>query len=1177
VASWFEATEGERAELTAAIAEARAAVEQGHRPDGYNIGVNVGPAAGQTIFHLHVHVIPRYEGDVPVPLGGVRHVIPAKADYVGMVHEAQKDYYTLTEQAGTAARTGRMPPHLQALVRGGDDPLLPHLRSHLDVAERVDLAVAFILERGLSEIDEHLKDLVRRGGRLRVVTGDYLDVTEPAALFRLLDLAALAGPSTGVVELRVFETAGESFHPKAYITHLPNGDGVAFVGSSNLSHAALGAGIEWNYRVIPGRDRAGFSTVVAAFEGLFRHPRTRQLDAAWVEAYRDRRTPERVRTVPVLADPLPPPEPHPVQREALVALDQSRAKGNAAGLVVLATGLGKTWLAAFDANRPEYRRVLFVAHREEILDQALATFRRIRPTAALGLYTGGEKVPDAEVLFASVQTLGRLRHLNQFAPDAFDYIVVDEFHHSAAATYRRLIDYFQPRFLLGLTATPERTDGGDLLALCDGNLVYRCDFLEGIRRNLLVPFHYFGVPDEVDYRNIPWRSTRFDEEALTRAVATQSRAQNALEQYRDKAGTRTLAFCCSTSHADFMAEFFREAGTRAVAVHSGAKSAPRAASLEQLESGALAVVFAVDMFNEGVDLPNVDTVMMLRPTESRIVWLQQFGRGLRIASGKTKLKVIDYIGNHRTFLVKPQMLFGVGPRAADIAEALTRATTGRADLPPGCEVTYDLEAVNILRALLPSTPDVFRAWYEDFRDLHGARPRAVEAFLEGYAPRAVRRSHGSWFRFVDSMGDLDETQAAVVRDLAAEPGSIPMPSAGRFLEELETRPMTRSFTMVVLLAMLNEDRLPGAMGIEELVAGVNRITQRSTRLKVDFGPSLTDGEALRQHLERNPIDAWIGGAGTHGIAYFSYENERFASRFDVATARRAAFQELARELVDWRLSEYLEREPVGEEATSAGRFVCKVSHSGGRPLLFLPDRAAHPDIPEGPTTVVIDGESYEADFVKVAINVVRKPGSDQNELPGLLRTWFGPDAGLPGTNFEVVLEQAGESAYRLSPLRRAAPSQQPELWRQYPREQIPRIFGLPYSPPVWRQGFIFKDNRVFLLVTLDKSDKQQEHKYEDRFLTSDRFQWQSQNRQHRAGQIEQKVARHSELGITVHLFVRKASKVDGRAAPFLYCGECEFLNWEGDRPITVQWRLKEPLPERWRTVLGAPTPAQGLT
>ncbi len=1172
VASWFEATSEERIELMAAVSDAKAAIERVHQPDGYNLGVNIGDAAGQTISHLHIHVIPRYHGDVRAPRGGVRHVIPEKADYVLAAREALAAPYIAispTVPTGLSEPAIIRPPHWQALVRGGDDPLLPHLRAALATAVRVDIAVAFILERGVTQIDEHLKDVVRRGGHLRVLTGDYLDITEPNALRRLLDLTVLASQAAGTVELRVFVTAGQSFHPKAYIVHGSNGDAVAFVGSSNLSELALGRGIEWNYRVVPARDRAGFGTVVAAFRMLFQHPKTTPLDAAWIAQYSARRSPELRRIVDVVPEPLPPPpEPHAVQREALTALERTRVDGNAAGLVVLATGLGKTWLAAFDTDRPEYHRVLFVAHREEILAQALSTFRRIRPTASLGLYTGDERVPEADVLFASIQTLGRVRHLGQFPPDAFDYIIVDEFHHAAAATYRRLIDHFQPRFLLGLTATPERTDGGDLLGLCGENLVYRCDLWDGIRRGLLAPFHYFGIPDEVDYRNIPWRSARFDEVALTQAVATQSRAQNALDQYRLRAGSRTLAFCSSTRHADFMTDFFTNAGIRAVAVHSDATSAPRTASLERLEAGELDAIFAVDMFNEGVDLPHVDTIMMLRPTESRIVWMQQFGRGLRRAAHKDHLTVIDYIGNHRIFLLKPQVLLGLDASPATVAEALTRAEAHSLELPPGCEVTYELRAIEILRALLPmQTPDVLRAWYEDFRERHGIRPRAVEAFHEGYAPRTVRRSYGSWLRFVDQMGNLPEAQVTLVK--GAITGHVGAPSIQAFLDELETTPMTKSYKMIVLLAMLNEDRLPGTVPIGDLAQTVTQLARRSARLQQDFGPALTDPAALTRHLEINPIAAWSGGAGTHGVPYFAYQEGHFGSRFDVPAPHREAFQELVRELVDWRLAEYLQRQP-GTEAS----IICKVSHAGSRPILFLPDRSGRPDIPMGNIPVLIDGRQYHAEFAKIAVNVVRAPGSPRNELPGLLRAWFGPDAGLPGTSFQVSFEPTADNVYQLVPLRRqTSPDQGPETWRQYSREAIPPLFGLVYNAPVWNQGFIFKNDRVILLVTLDKSDKAKAHRYEDRFEAPDRFQWQSQNKQHRGGATEQKLARHVERGIPVHLFVRKASKVDGRAAPFFYCGECEFLRWSGDRPITVHWKLKSPVPERWRSVLGVPTRA----
>jgi superfamily II DNA or RNA helicase/diadenosine tetraphosphate (Ap4A) HIT family hydrolase len=789
VSDWFGATPEERSELAEATLTAQRLIlarAEGAPPDGFNIGINAGEAAGQTVFHLHVHVIPRYRGDVAQPRGGVRNVIPARGDY--LAEQTASAGASLAADRGEPSPEGSTllshAPHQRALIAGGDDPLLPHLLAHLDRAERADIAVAFILRSGVAAIREHLRDLIDRRGAARIVTGDYFDATDPDALAELLDLAE---SGEGRLQLKVVECGEQGFHPKAYLFHGPRGDGLAYVGSSNLSKSALGSGVEWNYRVVPARDRAGFSDVAAAFENLFES--ALPLDANWIERYRKRRKPAPAPVAGVASEPAPPPAvPHEIQQEALAALEATRAEGNSAGLVVLATGLGKTWLSAFDSNRPEFNRILFVAHREEILTQAMETYRRIRREAHLGLYTGQEKVPEADVLFASIQTLGRVRHLRNFDPAAFDYIVVDEFHHACARTYRQLIDHFDPKFLLGLTATPERTDGGNLLELCQENLVYRCDLFRAIELGLLAPFHYFGVPDEVDYSNIPWRSSRFDEDALTTAVATRARAQNALEQLRKRGGKRTLAFCCSKRHADFMAEYFAEASVRSAAVHSGESSAPRAASLEALEAAELDVVFAVDMFNEGVDLPDVDTILMLRPTESRVLWLQQFGRGLRTAEGKSHLRVIDYIGNHKSFLLKPQTLFDLGSSPQEVAQQLERLQAGEASLPPGCEVTYDLKAIEILRSLMPSAPPSLQEFYEDFRARYDDRPRAVEAYHEGYRPGSVRRSHGFWLQFVRAMGDLSEDQVAALEQ------------HGDLLDAIEITPMTKSFKMLVRFA-----------------------------------------------------------------------------------------------------------------------------------------------------------------------------------------------------------------------------------------------------------------------------------------------------------------------------------------------------------------------------------------
>jgi superfamily II DNA or RNA helicase/diadenosine tetraphosphate (Ap4A) HIT family hydrolase/HKD family nuclease len=1125
VRDWFEASHEERMALTRAVEVARFAIAGSFQADGYNIGINVGEAAGQTVFHLHVHVIPRVSGDVADPRGGIRHVIPRTANYL---------------------LTGRAPEKTQALVTGGTDPLLPHLIRHLAESVSADLAVAFTLRSGLDLLSPHLQDLLDRQGSLRVLTGDYLGATDPDALLRLLDL-------NGNVKCRVFEsgcTEGQespssSFHPKAYIFRHRDGSFAAFVGSSNLSETALKSGIEWNYKAVDSKDPDGITEATAAFDRLFEGPNTVPLTATWIENYRARRISIRLPApIEVVEEPPPVvPTPHSIQAEALRRLAETRADGRVAGLVVLATGLGKTWLSAFDSAA--FERVLFVAHREEILTQALETFRRIRPHDVLGRYAGEEKTTSAHVLFASIQTLSRQSHLDRFARDQFDYIIVDEFHHAEARTYRRLIEHFRPKFLLGLTATPERTDGADLLTLCDNNLVFRCDIVDGIRADLLCPFKYYGVPDIVGYRNIPWRNKRFDEDELTKAVATQARAQNALEQYRARAGSRTLAFCVSTLHADFMAQFLRDNGIAAVSVHSGATSAPRAESLQRLKDGTIAVICAVDMFNEGVDVPELDTVMMLRPTESRIVWLQQFGRGLRRTDQDKKLSVIDYIGNHRAFLLKPQSLFGLPPGDRAILNLLAQLESGIAELPPGCEVTYELEVKNILRSLLSqgeSAIETLTRRYQDFLETFGVRPTALELFEEGYNPRAVRPAHRSWLGFVLSQSGLNTVERQAYEN------------AAQFLDSLEVTEMSRSYKIVVLTAMLNRGVIPGRIGVKDLVAEVRSMIRRDRRVEQDFAGSAENDEALAAHLRKNPIEAWIGGKGTGGTSFFSYSDGFFKSELDVPEISVEPTQELIREIVEWRLAEYFER----STRDVSRQFTLKVSHAADNPMLFLPDRLTHPELPEGWTDVRINGEILQANFVKIALNVVRRPNGSENELPGILKSWFGEDVGKPGTRHQVTLKRQNDE-WSLSQSGTNAVGVQP--YRRYRRDAIPSLFGLPYSERAWGQGFVRQANHVFLFVTLDKTGHDEAFQYKDHFISAVEFEWQSQNRTAQKGSHGQLIRYHNEQGITIHLFVRaKAKTKEGKGESFLYCGPVEFQSWSGENPITVRWKLSGPVP-----------------
>jgi superfamily II DNA or RNA helicase/diadenosine tetraphosphate (Ap4A) HIT family hydrolase len=956
--TWNDLTDSEKAWVWSSIDRAIAIIQSHHSPDGFNVGFNLGAVAGQTVTHFHLHVIPRFAGDVSDPRGGVRHVIADRGNYLSRS----------VEQADA-----------QRLIKGGDiDPLLPHLIRHMDAAHICDIAVAFLLDSGARCLFEHLKDLLDRGGAARILVSEYLDVTEPVALRRLSDL-------DGNLYLKVYETTSTGFHLKSY-AFLDGAGGVAFVGSSNLSEPALTKTLEWNYRVISGSDIQGFKEIRDGFDALFTDPAAKAVDADWIERYERRRTPPVPAVTGVPPElPEPVPDPHVIQRGALDALVQTRQNGYSAGLVILATGLGKTWLAAFDSHRPEFRRVLFVCHRDEILTQAVATFRRVRPDARIGRLSGVQREIQADFLFASVQTLARSNHLFNFQPDEFDYIVVDEFHHAAARSYQRVIDYFSPRFLLGLTATPDRTDGADLLTFCQENIVFEANIRDGIERGLLCPFRYFGVPDGIDYTNIPWRSSRFDEVALTNAVATEARARNALEQYRTRGGRRCLAFCCSQRHADFMTEFFVREGIKAVGVHSGPATAPRATSLERLRDGMLEVIFAVDMFNEGVDVPALDTVLMLRPTESTIIWLQQLGRGLRLSEDKDHLTVIDYIGNHRAFLTKVRGMAAILDKEAETTgrqrEALEAIFSERLPLPLGCEVIYETEVVDILRSLLrrPRTEEALEYFYRDFEERNEVRPTAVETFHAGLNPG--RNGDRSWLGFVQRMGGLNDREQAT------------WSSKREFFTRLERTPTTKSYKIALLLAMFDGDALRLSLSIDDLARRVTATVRRIQGLVDDFAlVDMDDNRAVQRLLTTNPIAAFVDGRGMGGVSYFSFDGHTFAFAFEVQDAD--AFAALLRETLDWRLAQYLSR---GQDDLSRGQdVVCRVAHSGKRAILFLPTDRGGGGLPKGNLGIIVDGQPMVARVAEVAVNVVHAPDNSTNELTRILQRWFGDDAGRPG-------------------------------------------------------------------------------------------------------------------------------------------------------------------------------------
>lgn len=338
--------------------------------------------------------------------------------------------------------------------------------------------------------------------------------------------------------------------------------------------------------------------------------------------------------------------PHQIQIEALQRLKESRDAGAKRGLVALATGLGKTYLSAFDAKNFK-GRVLFIVHNNSILEQAKEAFNCILPKRSKGLFNSLERKPKEDIVFANISSLRSKENLSVFTPDDFEYIVVDEVHHSATAHYAKVMSYFKPHFLLGMTATPNRTDNKSILALLDNNLIYQVTQNDAIQRGYLVPFHYFALKDNVDYSNIRHNGFKYDLEDLNRTLIIKKRDDEIIEKYKKMTnGGKAIGFCVSIEHAERAADYFRSQGIPSHAIHSGISQEKRKQLIMDFRENKYKIVFVRDIFNEGVDFPDVEALLFMRPTESRIIFTQQLGRGLRLNNAKKAIIVLDFIGNY---------------------------------------------------------------------------------------------------------------------------------------------------------------------------------------------------------------------------------------------------------------------------------------------------------------------------------------------------------------------------------------------------------------------------------------------------------------------------------------------------------------------------------------------------
>lgn len=771
-------------------------------------------------------------------------------------------------------------------------------------ANSVDIIVSFLMESGVKMLLSELKEALKRGAKIRLLTGNYLGITQPSALY------LIKGELGNQIDMRFFNDNKRSFHPKSYIFHYDEYSEI-FIGSSNISRSALTSGIEWNYRFKSNTDYSNYKKFFDTFEDLFENhsiiideEELKRYSKNWhrpsvsrdLEKYDDAEDDTTVRHLF---------EPRGAQIEALFALEDTRAEGATRALVQAATGVGKTYLAAFDSK--EYERVLFVAHREEILKQAALSFKNVRNSDDYGFFNGENKSTDKSVIFASVATLGRKEYLSEkyFAPNYFDYIVIDEFHHAVNDQYMRILDYFKPRFLLGLTATPDRLDGKNIYEICDYNVPYEISLVDAINKGMLVPFHYYGIFDDTDYSQIHIVRGRYDEKELNETyIGNVHRHDLIYKNYCKHGSERALGFCCSRAHAEEMAREFSRRGIPAVAVYSGEDgeySEERTSAIEKLVSGEIRVIFSVDMFNEGVDIASIDMVMFLRPTESPTVFLQQLGRGLRKFRGKEYLNVLDFIGNYEKagrvrFLLTESNKQGCSDNCFE-----------KAEMPDDCMIDFDLKLIDLFEEMDRKSlklRDKIAGEYRRVESYLGRVPSRMDLFTymddEVYQMTITHAKDNPFKRYMDFLKEMDNLTVDEIR--------LTKGIGKDFISLIENTNMAKVYKMPVLLAFYNDGDVRMEVTDEQLLHAWKEFFEKGSNWKdldkdmtYEKYKSISDKAHIRKILQM-PVHFLLESGNGFFIEKDGYA---LALKDDLrVVVGTDAFRRQMKDVIDYRIMDY---------------------------------------------------------------------------------------------------------------------------------------------------------------------------------------------------------------------------------------------------------------------------------